>query len=268
MKKQTILIPFTFLLFAFLLVLGFSNAIAEPKVDTLTYLPITMDFSDQLLRDTFSDPTSGWPIDDDGNTRWSYQDGEYEMLIREARWRSGALAKPIELPESYSVEASMRRTQGTENDYGLIFDYMDWDNYYYLIVGAGTRWFGVAKVVDGTHTIVIPRTIVENVINPDNSTNHLRVERKGDQIEVIINDETVSPTDPPVTSSGFDAPPRVGFYMESDGDSPAAVRFDDFEVWRLDNDTIQKMKQQPVESSAGEENMHSESQLLDFELFD
>ena len=198
--------------------------------------------------------------------RRSYQEDEYEILIfEESRW-AGALAPfdALTVDSDYSVAADMRRIDGTESDYAIVFDLRDWDNYFYLIVDPGKQWFGVAKVAKGKPRIVIPATD-SLVINPGQETNHLQVNRKGDEIVVIINGSQLASA----SSSGFGVDPRVGLYMESDGDAPANVRYDNFEVWQLENGAVQSVQAQQIRTpSMGGLDAYSGLQEKGVELFE
>ena len=122
----------------------------------------------------------------------------------------------------------MRRLSGSESDYGLIFDFQDWDNYYYFIVDPGDQWYGVAKIVNGVTEVIVPRTN-SSLINPNTSINHLKVAREGDQIDLYVNGHYLEKAD----DAGFSAGLQVGLYMESDNDAPASVRYDNFVAWDL-----------------------------------
>lgn len=218
--------------------------------DSYVYLPIIVDFSDLLLSDNFSNPNSGWPVDDDGVVKWSYQEGEYEMLSRFSDVWAGALG-PVYGLTDYNVRASMRRLQGSTSDVGLVFDWKNWDNFYYLVVDPGGQWFGVAKVIDGTPNIVIGQTFAQGDIFPGNATNRLRVDRNGPEIGVSINGKRVATA----VDRQFPPPYRAGFYMESDDDAPAINRYDDVEIWRADSAQVQKVElssfEAPFASGAG-----------------
>lgn len=84
------------------------------------YLPFVAQNYDsyRLYFDDFSDPDSGWSIVDRTDIKWSYQAGEYEILLRNANWWGGASA-PIAAIADYSVEADMHSQVGSTNAYVL-----------------------------------------------------------------------------------------------------------------------------------------------------
>ncbi|NCF65084.1 MAG: hypothetical protein GWP61_03865 [Chloroflexi bacterium] len=198
---------------------------AESVVEHTTYLPSIS--KPLLISDDFSNPNSGWLVADDGQVKWSYQNGEYEILIRVPKWWAGARA-PINGLVHYAVEAEMRRLSGSTSDYGLIFDFQDWTNFYYFIVDSGDQWYGVAKIANDTPQVIVPLTN-SPLINPNTSVNHLKVVRVGNQIDLYINGHHLKTAN----DAGFGGGLEVGLYMESDSDAPASVRYDNFVAWDL-----------------------------------
>lgn len=124
----------------------------------------------------------------------------------------------------------MYRFAGNTSDYGFIFDFLDWDNYYILVVDPGAQWYGVAKFENGGLQLIVLATYSPH-INPDNGTNHLRVERDGDQIGIYVNGEHLETAN----DAGFGGSLGVGLYGESDSDTPASVRYDNFAIWELES---------------------------------
>ena len=213
-----------------------------------TYMPVILAPFDILYFDDFSDSNSGWLVDDDGEVRWSYQNEEYEMLIRKERIWSGAIA-PVSGFVDYSVEAEMHRQEGTESDLGLIFDFLDWDNYYFFVIDPGDQWYGVAKIDDGQAEIVIPQTNTSK-IKANNETNTLKIERDGNNLGVYINGELLNSA----VDMSFEGDLSAGFYAESDQDAPAAIRYDNFTVrslnsTNLNNKSLMQITRERVENS-------------------
>ena len=133
---------------------GTGNAAgAEGNYDL--YLPFVTTPSRILFADDFSDPASGWVIEDRGVVQWSYRDDQYEIFIDEnGRW-AGALA-PVGGFSTYSVQADMALYKGADSYYGLIFDFLDWDNYYFFVVHPGEGWYGLAKYTGGKAALLLP----------------------------------------------------------------------------------------------------------------
>ena len=136
--------------------------------------------------DDFSNPQSGWATGDTGNTRRSYVDGEYEILVRNPGWWAGALC-PAGKVVSYSVEADMRNDAGT-GIHGLVFGWVDWDHFYLFAVSPDLQQYFIMRR-DTTWVQLIPWTYSPAVL-PYGAVNRLRVERQGAQITVYVNHDS------------------------------------------------------------------------------
>ena len=133
--------------------------------------------------DDFSNPQSGWATGDTGNTRRSYVDGEYEILVRNPTWWAGALS-PAGKVVDYSVEADMLNAAGA-GIYGLIFGWVDWDHFYLFAVSPYAQSYAAMRR-DGTWVQLMPWTYSPAVF-PFDAANRLNVERKGAQITLSVN---------------------------------------------------------------------------------
>lgn len=233
MKNRAVIWP----LLLVILVVVFARALptgATTGAIYSNYFPIIGAPSNLVFADDFSDSGSGWPTGDDGLISRSYKDGEYETLIYDAKWWAGSKAPVYVQYDNYSVEADMRRHEGSTSDYGLVFDQVDWVNFYFFAMDPGSRRYFVAKVENGTPLIIVPWTDA-TTINPDNQVNHLKVERIGTELAVYANGHHLTTA----TNSGFGGVSGIGLYMESDADAPASVRYDNFEAWRLETGQVQ-----------------------------
>jgi hypothetical protein len=180
-----------------------------------------------LYQEDFS-VTGRWYTGDETEIRWSYQGGEYEILLRNADWW-GAVIAPLGggLP-NYAIEAGMRFPGGNLGGYGLNFGQIDWDRFYSFTVYPGTQRYGLWKRTDSGWTTIVAETY-SSYINPGTATNHLKVERIGDQINLYVNDHLLTT----VNDSSYVGNLRVGLYAESITTAPVTARFDDFRFSEL-----------------------------------
>jgi hypothetical protein len=205
--------------------LGHTLQITFTPVATV-YLPLVANNYPLSYFDDFSNPNSGWYIGDEGDFRFSYQNGEYEILIRNIyESASAAVIAPIDGVSDCSVEADMRRHAGSGGYYGLIFSMMDWDRFYVFIVDPDTREYSVWRNDPTDWTSVIGGTY-SSYINSSTATNHLKVERKGGQITVYANGHLLTSTNDDTYTAGL----YVGLYAETASYTTLAVRFDNFRV--------------------------------------
>ena len=244
LNNRTALIPLLLLIISSFLVSGLAAGRENSDPGYFVYLPVAA-ASDVLYRDDFSDADSGWPVVDEGDFKWSYQNGEYEMLILPANFWAGALA-PVSGLDAYGIEADMYRSEGNLSEYGLIFDFRDWDNFSFLTVDPGKQSYAVVKFVDKVAEFVVPRTKDEASIQPNNGVNHVRLDRNGSQIIVTINGNQLST----VNESEFVGDPGVGLFMWGDEDVPARVRYDNFVVRELGAGMAESSRIRLTESSS------------------
>ena len=101
----------------------------QTQTPTVTPTP-TPTVPGALYLDDFSNPGSGWLVDDDPSGSHSYQDGEYEIRINYVGWGKGVAAPYTVTNVNYAVQADMRHLAGSIAYYGLVFNRQDWDNYY------------------------------------------------------------------------------------------------------------------------------------------
>ena len=175
-----------------------------------------------LYSDGFNDSASGWPIDDRDGVTWSYQQDEYEIVIRNEDWWAAATA-PVYVPEC-RVEADMRLVTSGRGAYGLILGWVNWDSFYAFVVYPETRSYGVYRW-DGSWALVSDGGPTAS-LNPFAQNNHLAVERSGEQITAYANGHlltTVRDENPRIGS-------RVGLFAQNESDTLVAVRFDNVRI--------------------------------------
>jgi hypothetical protein len=187
------------------------------------YLPIALNNYFPPYLDDFSDSNSGWYVYDDGNIKWSYQSGEYEIMLRGDGWWAWA-STPVLFPENYIVEADMRRYSGNVG-YGLIFGLEDGNHFYLLAVYPETQYFYLVKRGDDGWS-TFDYGFSSHISSSSYATNHLKVKRDGNQISAYINGYLVA-TESDTSYTGM---LQGGLYAESGPNTPAIVRFDDFQA--------------------------------------
>ena len=172
--------------------------------------------------DDFSNSQSGWATGDTGNTRRSYVDGEYEILVRNPGSWAGALC-PADRRLNYTVEADMRNTQGA-GMYGLLFGWVDWQHFYLFEVFPDRQLYVVWKFEE-RWVQLIPWTSSYAVL-PFGAANRLAVERKGAQITLRINSQFLQI----ITDGAYSGELGTGLYVQADASPAATVRFDNFRI--------------------------------------
>jgi hypothetical protein len=212
------------------------SAEAEPSIqNTLTvtsFLPLVARPDSVFFFDDFSDPESGWlDGEDTGSVVYSYQSGEYQMYIRDTFWWAGD-APPLADIADYSVEAEMRLHSGSGGFYGLIFERVDWNHFYLFAVSPDTQEYVVLRH-DPAWVILVSFTS-SSAIKSGSETNHLRVERVGEQIDVYANGQFLATVNDGTYHGSSD---EAGLFAQSENVVPVSMRYDNFRVDRLSAST-------------------------------
>jgi hypothetical protein len=169
-----------------------------------------------------------------GDVKFSYQNGEYEILLQNAEWWWDGMLPPLGCITDYSLEADMRRYTGSTTGYGLVFGLEDWDHLYAFIVEPGYQAYSLWRRVFPGDPIWVPLVdwTPSPHINLSDATNHLQVEHSGNRITIFVNGQHLTA----VTDSAYTGCLQVGLFASTDpvaSDVPAAVRYDNFQIRQL-----------------------------------
>lgn len=198
------------------------------------YLPGVTRTRPPIYVDDFDDPASGWVVEDTPDIRWSYQQGEYELLVRNPEWWAGVV-DPIDLGPvlQYRIDVDVRQATEANALHAVIFEWRDWRNFRLLAIVPGAGLVGLYEVSNGslvTHQELAPHAAAA----VGTAWHHVRIEQSCcgtvvwiDGVEVI---EATMAQPPPV-------PFRVGFYLETGEQTPAVLRVDEVLVRHLPQDS-------------------------------
>ena len=185
-----------------------------------------------ILEDDFSDPSSGWNVEQGDGFDWGYQDGEYRVFITATAWNAWAWA-PISssnIPSDFCLELDVKLlVQGSLSevgDLGVIFAGNPNDRSFiaFSVFPIGDRFYRVRRIDDNFETLV--DWTQSDFINPVNSFNTLRVVSKDGEVRLYINDNLVETLNMNVSGS-------VGVYTHSFDEPNVNGRFDNFKVTGL-----------------------------------
>lgn len=177
-----------------------------------------------LFSDDFSNPNSGWPVADDGNVRRGYDNGEYQILIRQPG--SVYSVTPGVNGTNVQIDVDLRYADSGSAAAGIAFDISnDFSGYYGFFLAPANYQAGLFKWGNGTWTNV-SGWIYSSAIHPGTATNHLTVVRNGTSIVGSVNGMLVVLIDDSSYNSG-----RLGLTAETfPTTSNADARFDNFVV--------------------------------------
>ncbi len=187
------------------------------------FLPLVLrNYCAALYHDDFSDPGSGWPILDTGNTAYEYLSGEYRILLRSTDW--WAAASPGFSATDYISEVDVRNAASSYGTYGLLFGLSaDWEEFYEFEIGAD-GYFGVYKYNHGAWTGLASGS--SGSIIGGAASNRLKILREGTTIEAYANGTLLTT----IADGSFTGSRRLGVIAFSYGDPNVDVRYDNFIV--------------------------------------
>jgi len=106
----------------------------------------------QAFGDDFSDPTSGWPIQESGSNQIRYKNNQYQMIVGDPyiKWYG-----------SYQYNISNGSVQTTaivlqdqpQAYYGVIFRYQDEGNFYYFEISSNGNYL-IGRWLNGVHSFL------------------------------------------------------------------------------------------------------------------
>ena len=180
--------------------------------------------------DDFTTGTQGWPqesIDlDYGSIKWVIDGGRYQWMSQSDAGTSWwAWSDSLAEQTDFHYSAVVRKIGGSDTDtgFGLLYRWVDEDNYYVFII-TNDQYCAVQIVVDGEWTELISWQY-SDAIRPDED-NRLTVTAEGDNMSFQINGQPVGQISDDTFSEG-----SIGLYMALYEAGDAVVEFDDIEVF-------------------------------------
>jgi hypothetical protein len=187
----------------------------------LTFLPCIMKPCTPFF-DNFSNPSSGWPIDDIGDVLLEYKDGEYRILVRSTDWAYGAY--PGFQALDYYVTVDLRNPSNVYGSYGIGFGIaQDWSTLYTLEIYPD-GWYGIYRVDPSDF-----QTLAEDyssIINQGSAVNQIKIERRGTLINAFANGQLLTS----VTDGTYTGLLYIGLVVENYDQGNIDIRFDNFSV--------------------------------------
>jgi hypothetical protein len=176
--------------------------------------------------DNFSDPTSGWPVDDDSNRRYAYTDGQYQIWVKEPS--AGWWATPGAKATDFTASVSARRTSGALGAYGIRFGISEAPgSQFYEFIVEDTKYSIWRYDDDSGSWTALRDWTASSHINTGTNWNRLKVVRNGASIAVYVNNQLLAT----VSDSNFTGLGRIGLVAYSPDNSGLDARFDDFSLY-------------------------------------
>ncbi len=156
----------------------------------LVYMPKCSKPCPFIYQDDFSNPGSGWPIDEDPAIKVGYVNGEYQILIKQAGWYS-AVTSGFQAID-YQASVQVRNVNGTNGSYGIIFGLMpDWSSWFSLEIYPD-GWYGIYLYYVYGSYFDIEAEGFSPAIRQGRATNLIMVEQVGTTISAYANDQLLT----------------------------------------------------------------------------
>lgn len=205
-------------------------SLLSPTVNPSSNPPVQIDppvqvQNDVLFSDDFSDPNSGWDQVNEDFKITNYENGGYRMWLTETQY--DIWANPYQFFSGpVRVEVDVRKVAGPDdNDFGIICNYQDVDNYYVGLVSND----GYAVIMirqDGSSTYISSDQMVPvEGLNSGSANNHIRFDCINGDLTLYANGNQVAYVYDSTFSSG-DVGLQVGTFDEGGVD----FLFDNFVV--------------------------------------
>jgi len=182
--------------------------------------------SGALFEDDFSDKGHGWDENTGDNAASGYVDGEYMIGIFRESWFAWANPEGANLSLSnVHLEVTARSVgAATEPGFGIMCNYADGDNTYYLGVSMD-GYFAIVKTVGGEDTVLSDADswIQSGDIPVNASSYRLGVDCGNGTLTLQVNGTTLASVSDSTFSSG-----TVGLFAQTFAEPNAEIRFDDF----------------------------------------
>jgi hypothetical protein len=173
--------------------------------------------------DEFGDPSSGWGILDDGDSRSGYLEGAFQILIRignRGRWSSAG-----HRASDFIVEADLRLVGDAGGAAGLAGGLTDDGSGYLVFLTSKDGRYGLFRRGAGSWQTILPMTATP-LLATDGSINHLMLARNGSEIRLYANARLLAVAEDPGGGEG-----RQALYAEGWTDGFDA-RFDNWRLYR------------------------------------
>ncbi|MBN1954475.1 MAG: hypothetical protein JW900_05415 [Anaerolineae bacterium] len=166
---------------------GGDTPTAPPPPPTATRAPLP----DVLFEDDFSDPSTGWEIDEFDTGTIGYGPGYYYVTTTELGSMMWGQAMRNFSNTIIDVDATQVSAPSNDNNaYGVMCRVQSDSNGYLLRV-SGDGYYAVHRIVNDEFEPLVDWT-TSTVINMGNATNHLRVVCDGDRLTLIVNGEVLA----------------------------------------------------------------------------
>jgi hypothetical protein len=205
--------------------------------------PEPVDVSARLAEIQATDPTftedfrrdeGVWSTTADDQSEFFYERRTYHILVNVTGWMSWQFPEPAlePPPADFLAEVDVEHVAGpTNGEYGLIFRYVDQQNFYfYAISGLGT--YSLWKKVDDEWQTLIDWTESPALVAGEGAINRIGVLAEGATITLLANETSVAQFEDESFAAG-----AVGLAAGTFDEAGLEVAFDNLDLWVITTGT-------------------------------
>ena len=145
----------------------------------------------KLYSDDFGNPNSGWSAEETDNTAKYYKDGKYWVKIKNPGYTGWGVPEDEYFIGGVMIDVDATLTDGpTENDFGIVCNFQDDENFYYLAIGSDGS-AGIMKESGGSGLKVISEggkmSSSTAIKKGKGAANHLQAICHAGKLTLIVN---------------------------------------------------------------------------------
>jgi hypothetical protein len=207
-----------------------------------SFLPYVSKHCPATYFEDFSYPSTDWPVYEDSQVKYAYVGGEYQILVKNAGGTKGVVGEYG--LSNIRLEADVRVVSQLDGSPGLIFGWSNAGGLYVFEIKnyPDYGYYQLIRLDPAGWYVIVPSTY-SSYINPGTQSNHLKVERNGNDIAMYANDHLLTATvDSTYHGTG------VGLISFAYNYGNFDTRYDNFALYRYNCDSSQAMETQNVPS--------------------
>jgi Leucine-rich repeat (LRR) protein len=156
-----------------------------PQLEKKGVIVLVYSTPQDVYKDDFSNPASGWPAVSNDQYEVSYKNSEYHFTEKKGglSFLSNRSAGPF---ADFILEADVRLVSGpNQNAFGMIFRTLDTQQDFYFFKVTANGYFVVGKRLNGIPQVILNKE--SEYLQKDYNTNHLTVICKGSKVVLYVN---------------------------------------------------------------------------------
>lgn len=183
-----------------------------------------------LVKDDFSDLTSGWGDYSNDNGSTGYENGGFRIHVIKTNWAIFYSLDNKVFPEDIRIEVQATKIGGPgNNNFGIICRLQDNKNFYYFTISSD-GYAAIFKVSEGGYEVISSDTkkwYPVSSVHQGDATNNIRADCIGDSLTLYVNGvKSVTGADSTFTNG------TVGLEAGTGDVGGTDIMFDNFSVFR------------------------------------